>query len=142
MRSARPRIGRAHREDGVNKRDLKHFEKKLLAERERLSKFLGKLESSVLKRTQRDSSGDLSAYSIHMADLGTDAIERENDLLVASAEGKLLVEINEALSRIADGTYGDCESCTKEIDHRRLEVIPHARLCLKCQEQAERRPAP
>ena len=131
---------RAQREDVVNKRDLKHFEKKLLAERERLAKFLGKLESSVLKRTQRDSAGDLSAYSIHMADLGTDAMERENDLLVASAEGRLLAEINEAITRVAEGTYGACESCSKEIDKKRLEVVPQARLCLKCQEQAERRP--
>ena len=79
----------------MNKRDLKHFEKKLLAERERLALSLGKLESSVLKRTQRDSSGDLSAYSIHMADLGTDAMEREKDLQVASAEGRLLTEIDD-----------------------------------------------
>ena len=126
----------------MNKRDLKHFEKKLLGERERLAKALGKLESSVLKRTQRESSGDLSAYSIHMADLGTDAMERENDLQVASAEGRLLVEINEAIARLAEGTFGVCETCGKEIDHRRLDVVPQARLCLKCQEQAERRPAP
>lgn len=124
----------------MNKKDLKRYEKLLLAERERLAKSLGKLESSVLKRSQRDASGDLSAYSIHMADLGTDAIERENDLLVASAEGRLLVEINEAITRVNDGTYGACESCSKEIDHRRLDVVPQARLCLKCQEQAERRP--
>jgi len=126
----------------VNKKDLKRFEKKLLGERERLAKSLGRLESSVLKRTQRDSSGDLSAYSIHMADLGTDAIERENDLQVASVEGRLLLEINEAISRIEDGTYGTCEGCGKQIDHNRLEVVPQARLCLKCQEQAERRIAP
>jgi len=126
----------------VNKKDLKRFEKKLLGERERLAKSLGKLESSVLKRTQRDSSGDLSAYSIHMADLGTDAIERENDLQVASAEGRLLLEIDEAITRIGDGTYGVCEECAKPIDHNRLDVVPQARLCLKCQEQAERRIAP
>jgi DnaK suppressor protein len=125
----------------VNKRDLKHFEKKLLAERERLAVSLGKLENSVLKRTQRDSSGDLSAYSIHMADLGTDAMEREKDLQVASAEGRLLVEINEAISRLTEGKFGECEACGKEIDHRRLDVVPHARLCLKCQEKAERRVA-
>jgi RNA polymerase-binding protein DksA len=126
----------------VNKKDLKRFEKKLIGERERLVAFLAKLESSVLKRTQRDSSGDLSAYSIHMADLGTDAIERENDLQVASAEGRLLVEINDAISRIEDGSYGTCEGCGKPIDHNRLQVVPQARLCLKCQEQAERRIAP
>jgi RNA polymerase-binding protein DksA len=123
----------------LNKKDLKRFEKKLLSERERLAKSLEKLEQSVLKRTQRESSGDLSAYSIHMADLGTDAIERENDLQVASVEGRLLIEINEAISRIEDGTYGSCETCGKSIDHNRLAVVPQARLCLKCQEQAERR---
>ena len=124
----------------MNKKDLKRYEKLLLAERERLAQSLGKLESSVLKRTQRDSSGDLSAYSIHPADLGTDAMERENDLLVASSEGRLLAEINEAISRVEDGTYGACESCAKAIDPRRLDVVPHARLCIKCQEKADRRP--
>ena len=124
----------------MNKRDLKRYEKLLQAERERLALFLGKLENSVLKRTQRESSGDLSAYSIHPADLGTDAMERENDLLVASAEGRLLIEINEAIQRVEDGSYGMCESCGKEIDHRRLDVVPNARLCLKCQEKAEKRP--
>lgn len=124
----------------MNKREIKHFEKKLLAERERLAKSLGKLESSVLKRTQREASGDLSAYSIHPADLGTDAMEREKDLQVASAEGRLYNEINEALDRLLDGSYGVCQSCQKPIDPRRLEVVPHARHCLKCQERAERRP--
>ncbi len=122
----------------MNKRDLKHFEKKLIAERERLALSLSKLESTVLKRTLRDSSGDLSAYSIHMADLGTDAMEREKDLQLASAEGHLLTEIDEAIARVTDEKFGECEECGKEIDHRRLDVVPHARLCLKCQEKAER----
>jgi DnaK suppressor protein len=41
---------------------------------------------------------------------------------------------------VEDGTYGVCETCGKDIDHRRLEVVPHVRLCLKCQERAERLP--
>ena len=126
----------------MNKKDRKRFEKKLLEERDRLAEVLGKLESSVLKRTQRESSGDLSAYSIHLADLGTDAVEREKDLLVASVEGRRLHEINEALARLEEGDFGVCESCGKRIDPRRLEVVPHARLCLKCQERAERLPHP
>lgn len=124
----------------MNKRDLKAFEKKLLAERDRLARQLGRLESAVLKRTQRDASGDLSAYSIHPADLGTDAMEREKDLQMASAEGRMLVEIDDALARVEDGTYGVCEGCGKDIGHRRLEVLPYARLCIKCQEKADRRP--
>ena len=124
----------------MNKKDRKRIEKKLIEERDRLVRTLGMLESSVLKRTQREASGDLSAYSIHMADLGTDAIEREKDIQVASAEGRRLLEIREALERIKTGEFGVCESCGVKIDVRRLEVVPHARLCLKCQEQAERRP--
>jgi RNA polymerase-binding transcription factor DksA len=122
----------------VNKRDRKRIEKKLIEERDRLAQLVGKLESSVLKRTQRDSAGDLSAYSIHMADLGTDAMEREKDLQVASAEGRRLVEIVQALRRLEDETFGICESCGKQIEIRRLEVVPQTRLCLKCQERADR----
>jgi len=124
----------------VNKKDRKRIEKKLLEERERLAESLGKLESSVLKRSQREASGDLSAYSIHMADLGTDAMEREKDLQVASAEGRRLQEIDDALRRLNDDDFGICETCGSQIDSRRLSVIPHARLCLKCQEKAERLP--
>jgi DnaK suppressor protein len=125
-------------EEAVKKKDRKRFEKMLREERERLASSLGKLESSVLKRTQRESSGDLSAYSIHIADLSTDAMEREKDLQVASAEGRRLQEIDDALRRLDDDDFGICESCGKQIEHRRLEVVPHARLCLKCQEKAER----
>lgn len=124
----------------MNKKDLKHFEKRLLDERVRLAQALEKLENSVLKRTQREASGDLSAYSIHPADLGTDAIDREKDLLVASAEGRRLLEIDEAIKRLQNGNFGACEVCGKEIGRRRLEVVPQARLCLKCQEKAERLP--
>lgn len=124
----------------MNKKELKRIEKLLLEERDRLVEVIGKLEASVLRRTQREASGDLSAYSIHMADLGTDAIEREKDIQVASAENRRLLEIRAALERIGQDDFGICESCDQKIDVRRLEVVPHARLCLKCQEKAERRP--
>jgi len=122
----------------VNKKDRKHFEKRLYEELAGLVKSLGKLERSVLQRSQREASGDLSAYSIHMADLGTDAMEREKDLLLASAEGKVAHQIREALAKIADGTYGICEDCGKPIGVKRLEVIPYALFCTKCQVKSER----
>ncbi len=122
----------------MNKKELKHYEKRLQEELENLGKALGKLEKSVLQRSQRESSGDLSAYSIHMADLGTDAIEREKDLLLASSEGKVVRQIRDAMRRVQDGTYGNCEDCGKPIGAKRLELIPYAHLCAKCQVQAER----
>jgi DnaK suppressor protein len=122
----------------VTKKDHKHFEDRLLEERARLVKELGYLEANVLKQNQRDSSGDLSGYSFHMADLGTDAMEREKAFLFASAEGRALYDLDEALRRLYNGNYGVCESCGQPIARERLEVVPHARLCVRCKEREEK----
>ena len=122
----------------MNKKELNHFEKRLREEQENLARALGKLEKSVLQRSQRESAGDLSAYPGHPAELGTDAIERERDFLLASSEGRIAFQIREALARIKDGSYGICESCGKPIGAARLEMIPYASLCTKCQVKAER----
>jgi RNA polymerase-binding transcription factor DksA len=122
----------------VTKKDLKHFEARLLEERGRLLKELGYRESNMLKQNQRDSAGDLSGYSFHMADVGTDAMEREKAFLFASAEGRALYDVDEALRRLYRGAYGTCESCEKPITPQRLEVVPHARLCVTCKEREEK----
>jgi RNA polymerase-binding protein DksA len=99
---------------------------------------MGHLEETVLKQNQRDSSGDLSGYSFHMADAGTDAYEREKAFLLASSEGRNLLEINDALRRLYRGEYGVCESCGSPIAKARLEAMPNARLCVSCKEKEER----
>ncbi len=116
------------------------FEGILLAERGRLLKEMGHLEDTVLNRSLRDSSGELSGYSFHMADIGTDAMEREKAFLFASAEGRALLDVNEALRRLYNGEYGICEVCGQAISTPRLEVVPQARLCLRCKEKEEREP--
>jgi RNA polymerase-binding protein DksA len=121
----------------LNAKDIKHFETRLLAEREKLVKELAHLATSI-KNSQRDSAGDLSAYSFHMADLGTDAMEREKAFLFASAEGRELHAINEALRRLYRKEYGQCEVCNGPISRTRLEVMPHARLCIACKEKEEK----
>ena len=121
----------------LTKKDLKRFEERLLEERKKLMGQLGYLEKT-MNQTQRDSSGDLSAYSFHMADMGTDAMEREKAFLFASAEGRLLYSINEALRRLYREEYGMCESCGKEIGKARLEAVPYASLCVTCQEKQEK----
>ena len=94
----------------LTKKDLKHFEERLLEERKRLLSQLGYLEKA-MGQTQRDSAGDLSAYSFHMADMGTDAMEREKAFLFASAEGRQLMGVDEALRRLDRSEYGNWESC-------------------------------
>ncbi len=124
----------------MKKEDLEKYEKLLLKKREEL------LESIVDKRNQtgkttRDATGDLSSYSYHMADQGTDAIEREKAFMIASKSGRLIYHIDQALMRIRKGEFGLCHSCGKPIQKARLMAVPHARLCLECKEKEEQEKA-
>ena len=121
----------------LSKKDLKYFEDRLLEERKKLSGQLGYLEKT-MTQTQRDAGGDLSAYSFHMADMGTDAMEREKAFLFASAEGRMLYNVDLALRRLYRGEFGICQSCGKDIAKARLDAIPHANFCVECQEKQEK----
>lgn len=122
----------------VTERDLKEIERLLLDERQRLMKEMGHLESTVFKVNPRDSAGDLSGYSYHMADAGTDAYEREKAFQIASKEGRALMELDDALRRLYRGEYGACESCGRPIGKERLKAVPSTRLCRDCKEKEER----
>ena len=132
---AAPKVSGVQR---VTEKDYKEFEELLLLERKKIMKEMGHLETTVLKVNQRESAGDLSRYSFHMADAGTDAMEREKSFLLASAEGRILMEINEALRRLYRSEFGSCEICGQPIGRARLEAMPYTRLCLPCKEKEER----
>lgn len=117
--------------------DLKFFAELLEGERRRLAAELDALGED-MNRTQRDSAGDLSAYSMHMADQASDSMEREKNFFVAGLEGQLLAEIESALERVRSGSYGSCAGCGGEIPRERLEAVPQARMCIDCQEKEER----
>ncbi len=123
----------------MNKRDLGKFEKLLLAKRQQLIEEFGLLKSAGMDTTIKEKTGDLSSYSYHMADQGTDAMEREKTFYFASKSGRLLYHIDQALRRVRNKTYGKCEECGEQINRERLEAVPHARLCLKCKELEEQR---
>lgn len=120
------------------KKDLAHFEQRLLEEREKIVKQLAQFDES-FSDTLQGSDGDLSAYSFHMADQGTDAMEREKAFLFASKEGRFLFHIDEALRRLykTPEAYGYCQECGNEIGFERLDALPHARLCIRCKEREE-----
>lgn len=117
----------------MRKEQLKVLEERLLEEREQILKELGFFDD-IYTATTRAASGDLSAYSFHMADQGTDAMEREKAFLFASKEGRQLISIDEALRRLYgdEATFGTCETCGEEIHWERMEAIPHTRLCVAC----------
>lgn len=120
----------------MTKKDLEHFEKLLIERRESLVSEMGLLTKAA-KETIKEAGGEHSAYAYHMADLGTDAMEREKTFLLASKSGRLLYHIDEALRRIRTNTYGKCHQCGEEIAKTRLEAVPHARLCIACKEIEE-----
>jgi DnaK suppressor protein len=122
----------------MTKKQLGHIEKRLLEERARVMKELGIYEKS-FAGTLQNSDGDLSSYSFHMADQGTDAMEREKEFLFASKEGRYLWHVNEALRRLykAPEEFGKCQECGNEISFERLDALPHARLCIKCKAKEE-----
>ncbi len=124
---------------GFNKKDLERFKKILVEVRRKIAGDLQHLEGDSLNTNQRDSSGDLSGYSFHMADMATDNFDREFTLGLASNEQQTLNTVDNAIRKIDDGTYGTCEECSKMITMKRLAAMPHARLCIKCQEIEEKK---
>ena len=123
----------------MNKKNLEYFKKLILKKREELYNELGYLEDASMSSTTKDQSGDLSSYSFHMADQGTDTMEREMAFNFASREGRYLYHLNEALERIEDGAYGICRTCNGEISKKRLEAVPHATQCIKCKSSEEKK---
>lgn len=120
----------------MTKKDLAHFESLLVERRTALISEMGLLRKSA-QETIKEAGGEHSAYAYHMADLGTDAMEREKTFLLASKSGRLLYHIDEALRRIRTDSYGNCHTCGQAIAKTRLQAVPHARLCIACKELEE-----
>ncbi|MDI6741073.1 MAG: TraR/DksA C4-type zinc finger protein [Candidatus Edwardsbacteria bacterium] len=121
----------------MNKKDVLQFEKLLIDERKRFLQELSHIENEGLMSNPKESSGDLSSYSYHPADQGSDTMEKEKNVFLASAKGNELYEIDQALRRIKDGKFGPCQRCGKEIEKERLEAVPYAQQCVKCRRLEE-----
>jgi DnaK suppressor protein len=122
----------------LTKEQLEHLEKRLLDERNRALKALGLFDQ--LTQAGRDSSdSDLSAYTDHMADQGTEAQEREKAAAFATKEGRYLYRLEEALRRLyADPeSFGTCHTCGADVGFERLDALPHARYCIDCKRKEE-----
>jgi DnaK suppressor protein len=125
-----------------SQKDFSKFKKLLEELRVKIAGSLAHIEGDTLNKSQRDASGDLSGYTFHMADMATDNFDREFNLGLASNEQNLLNLIDDALRRIKEGAYGVCETCSKAIPMKRLQAMPHAVMCIECQEKEEKKPRP
>ena len=102
--------------------------RELLEEQAKLRVQLERLESA-----EYESVG----YSNHMADDATDAFEQTVGVALQRKVEATLEEVERALARLDDGTYGLCEACGARIDRARLEALPHAQYCMDCQSRKE-----
>ncbi|OHB44106.1 MAG: hypothetical protein A2178_02770 [Planctomycetes bacterium GWC2_49_10] len=118
--------------------DLAHFRVLLIEKRSELIGNVSSMESEALKKSRLDAAGDLSSMPIHMADIGTDNYEQEFALGLLDGERKMLHDINEALSRIDEGTYGICEGTGDLIPRARLEANPWAKYSVAYQTLIEK----
>ncbi|MHC4095543.1 MAG: TraR/DksA family transcriptional regulator [Planctomycetota bacterium] len=111
--------------------NIEHFKQMLLQKRREIISNVNEMKDEALKQSRLDASGDLSSMPIHMADIGTDNYEQEFALGLMDSERKLLREIDDALQRTEQGTYGICEGTGKQIRKARLEAQPWARYCVE-----------
>jgi DnaK suppressor protein len=119
--------------------DTEHFRTELLAERERVEAAIANLRESH-PGSLDDEVEEVAAQSTdsHLGDTATATLGREIDYTLGENSEQVLFEINAALKRIEDGTYGKCAKCGKEIAPERLEAYPWAALCIDDQRLAER----
>jgi DnaK suppressor protein len=121
----------------LTKKQLDHYKVLLL---EKMKEILGDvchIEENVFQ-----GGGELSSMPVHLADLGTDSYEQEFSLGLMAEERKTLVEIQQALIRIQNGTFGFCEGLGKPIEENRLEAIPWTRYSLEYAKLIESGKAP
>ena len=89
--------------------------------------------------TISDETGEDAVYDNHLADTATETYDRELDYSLEENSENVLAEIDAALKRIEDGTYGTCTNCGTQIPAERLEARPWATLCISCKRELERR---
>lgn len=117
----------------MDQKDRDHFKRILVEKRNEIRNDLGVLESHAMNSTSAESSGD-QIYSDHMSDLGSASMEREKAFMFASRDGAYLEQLEQAIKRIDDGTYGICRVCETEIPKARLEAVPTTKICVSCKE--------
>ena len=118
--------------EGFAADDLARFES-LLLERRRL--LLGDMQA--MEDADAQGATGSSAMSSHLADLGSDREASDISLGRRESESTEIQEIDDAIERIREGSFGRCETCEKPIARERLEAIPYARLCLPCKAEEE-----
>jgi len=122
----------------LSKKEIQEFKDLLLKIRAKIVGGLAHRELDATSISQKDASGDLSGYSFHMADVATDNFDKDLNFGLASNGQNILNEVDAALKRIENGTFGICEKYGTPIARARLKALPYVRYSLKAQEEEEK----
>ena len=119
--------------------DTDHFRRLLEERRQAIVDAIERLHKEN-SGSLEDETGELVSGSAdqHLADTATETLEREIANTLEEHDERLLVAVDAALGRIADGTYGKCVNCGAHIPEERLEAMPWATLCIDCKRKEER----
>ncbi len=120
------------RKPAYSPKELEYFKQIILEKKREILEQLESLRERMLDENGGSFVNENSPYSLHMAEQGTDAFEKEKNYLWAQRETKFLSYLDAALKRIEDGTYGYCIDCGKVIEKGRLEAVPHTQHCVNC----------
>jgi len=118
--------------------DTDHFRELLLAERKRVAAAIDNLHADH-PGSMSEETGEDAVYDNHLADTATETYDRELDYTLEENAEHVLADIDAALKRIEDGTYGICTNRGEQIPAERLEARPYATLCIDCQREQEGR---
>jgi DnaK suppressor protein len=118
----------------MKKDQMKKFQQILLKKKQELT--------TSVSEEEREGRDAVTIEAKDYGDMATEAYGQEMSFAISDAGRRLLKDIEDALLRIRDGLYGNCERCTKPIDETRLEAVPQARMCISCQEITEKESSP
>jgi len=121
----------------LSKKELEYYRQRLLVERKRILHELGRITEAINESAEEQEAAKQS-YSNHLADIGSDYMEKEKNYYYADQEGQYLKAIEAAIMRIDSGEYGQCQECLDLISDKRLEAVPAAELCIACKDKKEK----
>jgi DnaK suppressor protein len=118
--------------------DTEHFRTALVDERERVEKALANLRDDHPGSLDEEVEEVAGTADNHLGETASATLGREIDYTLGENSEEVLSQIDAALRRVEDGTYGTCVNCGREIAPERLEATPWAALCIDCKREAER----
>jgi RNA polymerase-binding protein DksA len=119
--------------------ELQHYKKKLLEKLVGLKQSIQDMGESVLERSRMDATGDITNIPTHIADISADSFWQDLTLGLIENKERVIKNIESALERIENGSYGICENCNEEISKKRLDHVPYTKLCINCKMEDERK---